>query len=112
MTQYGFYLHTPHVIAWNWPAVTGMSIAGPGKVHLTGRSSVGPVSWLLHTGWAVLIFLIWALSQYPRHPQLVTGVWLPPGWAAHFSAHSPHPQPVPELAAESARSRGEPLYHP
>jgi hypothetical protein len=30
--------------------------------------------------WAELLFVCWATAHHPRHSQLVTGEWLPPGW--------------------------------
>ncbi|WIX82014.1 hypothetical protein QRX50_15230 [Amycolatopsis carbonis] len=96
-SAHGFYLHTPRVLAWNWPAITGATMVGPGMVHITGESKSGPISWLVQSDWAELVFVTWAFAVHPRHPQLVTGQWLPPGWVDHARFHQHPPDPVPGL---------------
>jgi hypothetical protein len=83
----GFYLHTDRVLAWDWASVTAASMIEPAAVHLSGNSEHGPVSWLLCSDWAELLFISWALTRHPRHPQLVDGQWLPPGWLDHARTH-------------------------
>ncbi|WP_326566010.1 hypothetical protein VSH64_29580 [Amycolatopsis rhabdoformis] len=100
LSEYGFYLHTPRVLAWNWPSITGATMAGPGLVHLTGDSQNGSVSWLLQSDWAELVFVAWANAVHPRHPQFVTGQWLPPGWVEHARYHQRPPDPVPGMVPE------------
>jgi hypothetical protein len=97
----GFYLHTDRVLAWDWASVTAASMTEPAAVHLSGSSEYGPVSWLLCSDWAELLFVTWALTRHPRHPQLGDGQWLPPGWLDHAHAHqqlvrltSPHLSPT------------------
>jgi hypothetical protein len=98
---HGFYLHTPQVLFWDWPSITSATLTGPGIVHLTGNAEDGPVSWLLQSEYAELLFVIWALGQHPRHPQLAGG-WLPPGWLEHArrcgrAPGAAAPAPVVEL---------------
>lgn len=95
LSQYGFYLHTPRVVRWHWAAITGASMVAPATVHLTGDGASGPVSWLVQSDWAELLFASWALKIHPRHPQLVSGQWLPPGWLHHARFHQRQPDPAP-----------------
>jgi hypothetical protein len=95
LSQHGFYLHTPRVLRWHWAAISGASMVAPATVHFTGASERGPVSWLLQSDWAELLFASWALTIHPRHPQLVTGQWLPPGWLEHASFHQRPADPAP-----------------
>lgn len=92
LSRRGFYLHTPRVLVWDWASITAASMTGPAAVHLNGNSEHGPVSWLLCSDWAELLFVTWALTRHARHPQLADGQWLPPGWLDHAEAHH---QPVP-----------------
>lgn len=55
----------------------------PAVLHISGNSENGPVSWLLHTQWAELVFITWALTHHPEHPQLPDSEWLPAGWVDH-----------------------------
>lgn len=98
VSRLGFHMHTPRVIRWNWAGMTGAAMVAPGIVHFTGESAKGPVSWLLQSDWAELVFVSWALAQHPRHPQLVTGEWLPPGWLGHARYHRRTPDPAPGIA--------------
>lgn len=95
VSQHGFYLHTPMLLTWHWDRITTADLLAPGAVHISGTSTDGPVTWLLHSNWAELVFVLWAMARHPRHPQLLTG-WLPDGWAER--ARAMH-QPVPPLAA-------------
>ena len=49
--------------------------------------------WAIASDWAELVFVLWALARHPRHPQLINGEWLPPGWLEHAEAFQ-HPAPV------------------
>ncbi|WET78707.1 hypothetical protein P3102_32435 [Amycolatopsis sp. QT-25] len=97
VSAYGFYLYTPQVFRWRWTAMTAASVVAPATVHFTGDSDNGPVSWLLQSDYAELVFVIWALNQHPQHPQLVTGGWLPQGWLQHARAHGKEPDAVAGL---------------
>jgi hypothetical protein len=88
LSHRGFYLHTDRVLPWDWASITTATMAEPATVHLCGTSERGPISWRLCSDWAELLFITWALTRHPRHPQLVDGQWLPPGWLAH--AHTQH----------------------
>ncbi|MEU3621066.1 hypothetical protein BS329_11210 [Amycolatopsis coloradensis] len=96
-SSYGFYLYTPQVFRWRWSAMTAASIVAPATLHFAGDSASGPISWLLQSDYAELLFVIWALNQHPQHPQLVTGGWLPRGWLQHARAHGRQPDIVPAL---------------
>lgn len=96
-SRYGFYLYTPQVFRWNWEGMTGASVVAPATLHFTGESTNGSISWLLQSDYAELLFVTWALSRHPRHPQLVTGGWLPQSWLQHAEAHGRQPDPVPGL---------------
>ncbi len=90
--RYGIVLHTPAVLPWTWTEITSATMVWPGGVHFTGTSSRGPISWVLESDWSELVFILWALTRRPTHPQLLGGGWLPPGWTDHAGAH---PQTVP-----------------
>ncbi|MFI9451553.1 hypothetical protein [Amycolatopsis sp. NPDC052450] len=96
-SSYGFYMYTPQVLRWHWSAITAASIVAPATLHFTGESVDGPISRLLQSDYAELLFVTWALDQHPRHPQLVTGGWLPQGWLQHAAAHDRQPDAAPGL---------------
>ncbi|QKV78285.1 hypothetical protein [Amycolatopsis sp. Hca4] len=95
LSQYGFYMHTPSVLRWPWTDISGLSVVAPATVHFSGNSEHGPISWMLQSDWAELLFVSWALAVHPRHPQLVTGGWLPPGWVEHARFHQRAPRAAP-----------------
>lgn len=77
----GFHLATDRAVwSWGWASITAAQVDGPGAVHLLGQGADGQTSWLLSSDWAELLFLTWAFAEHPRHPQLQSGEWLPPGW--------------------------------
>lgn len=100
VSRYSFYLHTPRVLRWQWAHINAANMVGSGAIHFSGDSKNGPISWLLTSDWAELVFVTWALQQHPRHPQLLTGGWLPPGWVEHARArHQPMPANLLPLPA-------------
>jgi len=97
--SHGVYLHTPTaLLTWGWPSFTSMSMMAPGTVHLNGNSDRGQVSWILEADWAELVFVLWAVTVHPRHPQLVNGEWLPPGWLERAMTTYPTRLRSPALA--------------
>ncbi|WP_284249592.1 hypothetical protein [Litorihabitans aurantiacus] len=87
MSAESFHLQTPAgVYFWGWGAITSASIVADDHVEVYGEATSGPVRWVLHTPWAALIFASWALRRHRRHPQLVTGTWLPVGFLEHVVA--------------------------
>lgn len=85
----GLHLHTAHsLLPWVWHGFTAMEMVGPGAVHVLGNSDSGPVSWVLRSDWAELVFVTWALAHHRRHPQFLSGGWLPPGWLDWASGQS------------------------
>ena len=99
VSTHGFYLSGPHGVSpWPWAAVDTCEVGRRGLVDLTGRSTTGPVRWLLETDWAELVFAMWALDRHPGHPRLADGAWLPPGWLERVAARvGPPAQPGPTL---------------
>jgi len=82
VSTHGFYLDTGHaLLPWSWHAVDSMELVAPGAVHLRGQGSAGPVSWIVRSDWAELLFVLWCLVRHPGHPQLTAGGWIPAGWA-------------------------------
>jgi hypothetical protein len=69
---------------WTWPysAIRVAQMVEPGKVLLEGQGPAGPIQWVVVSDWAELVFITWAFNYHRRHPQLITGGWLPPGWLA------------------------------
>lgn len=94
VSRYGFSMHTPRVLGWDWGSITSANMVDRGAVHVTGDSDSGPISWLLHSDWAELVFVSWALVRHPRHPQLIDGSWLPPGWVQHAQTCNQSPDPA------------------
>lgn len=88
----GFHLsNSSGVFYWGWGAITSITITGPGYFEMFGESTNGPVHWTFATPWAELIFALWALTCHPRHPQLVTGQWLPSGFLQWVAQHGYEP---------------------
>ncbi|MBM7847885.1 hypothetical protein [Arthrobacter roseus] len=87
--NYGFYMHTPHaILAWDFSSVHLASLAGPSSLNIQGQSATGPVSWVLNSDWAELVFLLWASTCSPTHPQLIGRDWLPEEWLTRAMIHS------------------------
>lgn len=88
VSTHGFYLQTPRgLYGWPWAPIVSAQLVGPGALHVQGGESVGgPVSWVLRSDWAELVFVVWAMNVHPGHPQLVDGGWLPPQWWARCQA--------------------------
>ncbi|MGH7744419.1 MAG: hypothetical protein ACREQ5_06295 [Candidatus Dormibacteria bacterium] len=105
LSHRGFYLDTARVVAWDWTSVTSATMAKPGAVQISGNSEYGPISWALCSDWAELLFITWALTRHPRHPQLIDGQWLPPGWLDHAQAHH---QPIRLGSLGLPRAAGRP----
>lgn len=86
-STYRFYFYTftpqPQIYPWHWEDVTSAELLGPRSLRFTATSEVGPVTWMLESDWAELVFVTWALTMHPKHPQLASGSWLPPGWIQH-----------------------------
>ncbi len=97
----GFTMHTARApLYWPYTALSSAQMVGPRSVHFQGQSDSGPVSWILLSDWAELLFVTWALRCHPRHPQLLTGAWLPPGWLDRCAQHAYRTRLVsPELEA-------------
>jgi hypothetical protein len=101
VSSHGFYLQTPTaLLPWAWEHVDAAQVVERSCAHLQGRSTQGPVSYLLQSAWAELVFVLWGLARHRRHPQLLEGSWLPPGWVDHARACDRWPQrQVAELEA-------------
>ena len=81
VTSQGFYLlDDSGIYPWTWQSIDLMQVVGFSQVILQGSSSTGPVTWRLTSDWAELVFVLWAMSRHPQHPQLVDGSWIPNGW--------------------------------
>lgn len=90
----GFYLASRQGLRpWSWAAVDGVTVSGPRSVTLQGRTDHGAaVSWAVNSDWSELLFVLWALTRHRRHPQLIAGSWLPPGWRERAEGHGYPPQ--------------------
>ena len=81
VSRYGMHWQTPYSLGtWAWEHISAAEVVEPGVLHVQGQSVDGPVSWLLNSDWAELVFVTWAFARHRRHPQLLAGSWLPPGW--------------------------------
>jgi hypothetical protein len=98
----GFYRYTPQLLApCEWADITAATMTGAGAVRISGNSTDGPPgTWLLCSVWAELLFVTWALTRHPRHPQLIDGQWLPTGWLDHANRPATN-----DLADKALRSR-------
>lgn len=81
ISTHGVYFRTVHgLYPWAWAGFAAAEIMAPECVAVQGESVHGPASWIVRSVWAELIFVLWSFSVHPRHPQLLSGSWLPPGW--------------------------------
>ncbi len=97
-----FTLHTSHGLShWRYGCIEAAQMVGPGHVHVQGVSENGPISWVLVTNWAELLFITWALREHPRHPQLLGGGWLVPDWLQRCTAHGRRPRLASPILAPS-----------
>jgi hypothetical protein len=91
VSRYGIHLHNASgVFPWDWSSIAAAQMVAPASVQILGNSTNGPVSWVLQSDWAELLFVAWALACHPRHPQIITGTWLPPGWLQRCAEYA-HP---------------------
>lgn len=92
---HGFHLQQPSgvLLSWHWGAISSMDVMQAGYVHLTGRSDAGPVSWVLQSDWAELVFVLWCRFTHPNHPQLLANAWIDTAWADRVRAAG---YPLPE----------------
>jgi hypothetical protein len=78
VSTHGFYLQTARgLFPWPWHSIQAAELTGPGQVHVQGTSESGPVSWIVGSRWAELLFVLWAMVRHPQHPQFTTGTWAP-----------------------------------
>lgn len=83
VSDYGFYLHTPSAVnPWAWNHIDLAELTGPGQLRIQGQAAHGPVTWILESDWAELVFVFWSIACNPTSPQFVTRTWLPPEWLA------------------------------
>jgi hypothetical protein len=103
--RYGFYLQSSNsqLLPWSWHAISQAEVDSPHNVHLVGATAHGPVAWMLHSVYAELVFVLWALTCHPGHPQLQNGAWLPPGWLERARARYRN---VPHVAGRLAAGAG------
>lgn len=93
VTNRGFHLSTDHAnLFWNWESISQIDVVGRGQLVMFGESTGGPVRWMIRTGWAELVFVLWAHQQHPDHPQYRGRGWLHPAWP-EWAAHMGHPLP-------------------
>lgn len=93
VTNTGFHLCTDHGnLFWGWGSISQIDVVGRGQVVLVGDSTAGPVRWLIRSGWAELLFVLWAHQRHPAHPQFVGRSWLHPDWPA-WAASTGHALP-------------------
>jgi hypothetical protein len=93
VSSHGFYLQTRTAfLPWSWHHVDAAQVVERSCTLLQGSSTRGPVSYLVHSPWAELVFVLWATARHRRHPQLLDGSWLPPGWVDHAKACGEWPQ--------------------
>lgn len=91
VSTHALYFGSSHGLGrWHWDSLTGVNVIAPGQIQVQGNSRTGTVNWIIHSEAAELAFVMWALARHPQHPQLVSGTWLPPGWAAWAAYQRPH----------------------
>ena len=92
----GFYLlDATQKLDWDWASIDMMQVTAFTSIVLQGRSTNGPITWRIHSDWAELIFVLWAMSRHPQHPQLADQSWIPQGWAEWATAQGYPPLAVP-----------------
>jgi hypothetical protein len=99
VTNVGFHLATDHGnFAWDWGSISQVDVVGRGQLVMVGDSTSGPVRWMIHTGWAELVFVLWAQQRHPDHPQYRSRSWLHPSWP-EWAARMGHPLPASDGGA-------------
>lgn len=94
VTNLGFFIVTSTgTFWWEWASVDLMQVIAFNTVVLQGRSDHGPVTWRVYSHWAELLFVLWAQSRHPGHPQLASRAWLPERWEA-WAGSVGHPLPA------------------
>ncbi|MFD1718853.1 hypothetical protein [Georgenia deserti] len=88
VSNFGFYLETgAGLLPWSLTDLDQIEMVGPGQLLMCGTSMQGTIRWILASDWAELLFVVWTHALAPRHPQLLGGGWLPPGWLDHVRSH-------------------------
>jgi len=101
----GFKMHSATgLFPWAYSDVDSAQMVAPQCVSFQGLSSRGPISWVVSSMWAELLFITWALARHPRHPQVVSGGWLPPGWLQRCKTYGQHTRLATAALASSGFS--------
>ncbi|MFD1939612.1 hypothetical protein ACFSKW_49950 [Nonomuraea mangrovi] len=73
----------PDLIVW-FSNIEGIDLTGEGVVEIVTRKDDGSRLVLeYHTPWASYIFGMTTVAYFKRHPRLLSGQWLPPGFEEH-----------------------------
>lgn len=101
VSDYGMYFLTEHgrFYSWQFGAIDAAQLLAPGTPWFTGESANGPISWILTSDWAELVFTCWCRVRHPRHQQFLAGAWVPPGWRERIIAMS---VPLPAHLVDSS----------
>lgn len=83
---FSFLTATGQFFSWGFGAISAAHLVGPAALWFSGESVNGPVSWILATDWAELVFTFWCRVRHPHHEQFVNGAWVPPGWRDRVAA--------------------------
>ena len=95
VSTHGFYFQSSTgLVSWDWGSIDVIQVTAPGTVQMDGRSSDGPVKWLINSIWAELIFVLWAADRNPHHSQLISESWLPVEWKAWAASQGRAPARV------------------
>jgi hypothetical protein len=92
VSDHGMYLRNiQDFFAWDWHSIDSAEVVAFNTVILAAPSTQGTTHWLLQSQYAELVFLLWAKTRYPGHPQLQHHAWLPPNWAPWATAQGHRP---------------------
>jgi len=84
----GFYLEEQAgLFAWDVSSINSLEVIAESAVLMRGQSTQGSVSWIIHSDWAELIFVIWAAAMHPQHPQFSTGAFISSEWVNKVHAN-------------------------
>jgi len=88
VSDYGFYLETQASLwDWDWGSIDSLEVIAESNSLMRGQSTKGPVTWIIHSDWAELVFVLWAAAVHPAHPQFRSASFLSAECAARASAH-------------------------
>ncbi|WP_433198788.1 hypothetical protein ACQP1G_04935 [Nocardia sp. CA-107356] len=82
VSQRRVFFHNPgHSFSIYWSGLDMVDLIGPDRLEFRYRDRHGtPQALRAQSPWAILMFALAAHTQFPNHPLLLSGNWLPSGF--------------------------------